>query len=459
MVADIRAWYKRNMRGFKVGPAAADAAAIRMGGEAAAARIARRPPAGSHGDASHTAFEVRATQVRSRLGGLVSLLAIVLVGLSTAGCEAPWSSWPTEPKAGGSQVRRDPETGRWVFVVPRPGLEGNSEAFGPFPAGYVYRVEYLLTSEPESRFVLETNEEGPDGETVCVVRVIDPGRPATEMKEYRLPGACGDSLVDEDRCQKALMTTLEESRRILLIDYATGEKLGEATIPVPAQQSVVHVQLLSGRWVVAVDLPPDAFQVVVVAPDGQVLKTLTLPGRFIRAVDDGSDVKVFETSRADATFDELINVRLLASVEPAVGLVPGVPLPGSPYDLQYHRVEGQDRFVQVSTLPNGSPPSTTARIFDGTGRKVTQLVFRGLAKQAVDMNPYKVLILDHSPDASDPEIDFFIVDLRTGALTGTPSPRTLHGRLESAAANDAKTGVDVTVVEGTSESTMSIPVP
>jgi hypothetical protein len=388
----------------------------------------------------------------------------VILGLLCSACppngRPEWRDWQVIHRIpADGEVRRDPETGRWVIVF----TAGEETAAGPFPAAAPAPadVEKLdLTPEQADRLPDDPDAEGLlmryrlvvesiefDGERrFCVVRVFaENGRP---LGEYRRPGRCIGHIISTDQGTKTILGSDEEERRFAVeIDYVTGTKVGDGSFDLEDVLAIKSAEVVGGKLVVAVKFRDSTdIRVHVYGPDGRLEHVFTMPGDYAGSVHNARDLKAFATTLNGKTFTDLVNVVTFDGIPVgAVGVVRN-GLTGAHRRLQYHRIGDQDRFVQV--VFDAARMETTVQLINAAGRPVATHVLPG--------DPVRSAVMGAAADrkvfitSDQARTHAAVIDLGTGRQV---SAGTFAGDFEEVRPSADGRNVEITTREGGSPRT------
>jgi len=357
-----------------------------------------------------------------------SLVLLPIASMVLGGCDLDWTDWGiTESKFGVYEIRQDGENGPWILLIKRRVADDRDSIIGesgPWPGPPPALAEDLPEVTPEHpardsvRFVLENTEGAGTDRPVCVIRIVHPdGR---VLGEHRRPGRCDRVEVTADRGQKLIFVS--ENRELpltwVLINFWTGAKLAEATGTMPPNQEVVHVQQLGNHLLVVLRFRDASdIRVQLFGSGGQLVHVFDIPGTFEEAVDNGIDIKAITTTLDGVVYNDIVNV-LTGDRTRVVGVAQN-PLQGEHRELQHHRIDGQDRFLE--TVYDQGRNETTVRVLDGAGRLIATRVWPGEFVAAHAQGGRKVFLTERPP-----MLEFFVVDLATGAEVRSASHRAVY---------------------------------
>ena len=173
------------------------------------------------------------------------------------------SGWETERDSQNYSVEKDPETGKWVFLIP---IGKDTIIHGPFigkpptekqTEHPLYEIETENATTDKMCFVVE-NTDTITGN--CVIRIFD--EEGNLRKTHIRPGECIAWVVDDEKERKAVISKEGSTIEIFLFDYPQGNSLGHAYLPYDSTETIPDVELLGEKSVVIVQ-GEDSFYVSI----------------------------------------------------------------------------------------------------------------------------------------------------------------------------------------------------
>ena len=294
--------------------------------------------------------------------------------------------------------------------------------------GYVRRQE-----ENRARYILVTSDVV-DGDTVNTIRTFDAvGR---LLVETTVAGRFRGAFLNMASGHKLFVTNINERQRFALVDYVTGQKLGESNDQTDLDGSVeiVDIEFLAGRIIILERWRGNTqVRIRILGLDGREFFVIEVPGEFVRAVDDGRKLKFIATiDRRDTPpkiYAELLDILSGQSLLHPQGL-PLSFITGDTLHIQHDSLsaippDGRlDRFV--AAVYNSRRDETDVRIVDASGREIVRHVLVGKQTSPFairQIGECKVFMLQQGSEPATAQTHVYTVNLRTGARIGTLTRR------------------------------------
>jgi hypothetical protein len=197
------------------------------------------------------------------------------------------------------------------------------------------------------RYAVVTEEQS-EGGPVCVIRIFDGD--GQLISSTRKDGAFVKAFPNDATGEKTLVTRQAGGLSVLLLDFVTGEVRASSGFVLDADNDIQDLNAVAGQIIVFEQLmmPPRVI-VRIFGPGGPPPRfVIQIPGTLVEGstIHNAGTIKSVVTELEGRVYNDLIDVltgRRLMPVD-AVGLAQN-PITGTFADNQFHRLEGQDRFV------------------------------------------------------------------------------------------------------------------
>lgn len=282
-------------------------------------------------------------------------------------------------------------------------------------------------SGPRKRLVVVA-EEGTPPNVTTVIHTFD--EQGTLAATVRKPGAFNTATRNPAGAEKLFTTLVGSDQHWVVVDLTDGGKERESRTALGRDDVLVDVETVGEHTVVIQRWRGGIWiRIRVFGPDGSLLHALDMPGLFRGGVDNGRNLKAIVTEHRGTVYQDLVEVVTGASANPLVAGLPQNGIIGRHMHLQYDRVGGEDRFVEIVHDPGRR--ETTVRILDGRGRILATHVHTGMFKRAVSAGGRKVVAIERPG-----QTDAATIDLATGKQCGVFGLPGAFGGLDHDAASN-----------------------
>jgi hypothetical protein len=344
-----------------------------------------------------------------------------------SGCK-PWKKWKIVHDDYYFQLRVDPAGFQWIYLKKKQDAEEPDDfetTAGPFDGlppvdiekfNWTFEELELFFGNRDSfqynQTVVLANQREEAGENKCDIRVFNNG--GVLLATYTLNGTCGNVRLNKRERQKLIFAENETGGGWILIDYLTGKKIGESTLPIPAgiqQNEIAELEILNNKYLI-VEQRPNLTRISVYSLAGVFLAEFLIPGEFKEAIHNGTYKKLFVTESVNGTFGDIIdlNTRTVQNIGGTINA--RNPMPGESADLQYHKINNNDRWVHAAYNPGNG--QITIRIIDENSVVLRTHVYTGQLNTKSLMgrqDERKVWALNRANNT-----DVAVIDLATGDL-------------------------------------------
>lgn len=325
------------------------------------------------------------------------------------------SDWETVHDGQNYSILMDPETGKWVFLIP---MVEDTIINGPYNGKPPTREqrEYLIYEEQTEDgttdkfvYVLE-NTDTTTGK--CVIRIFD--EEGNLLKTHIRQGECITSVVDPETERKAVISKEGNTVEIFLFDYPEGNSLGAAYLPYDSLETIPDVELLGDKIVVIVQREDSFYVFINFFRNTQFQDRFTMPGKFVNAIANDEDLKFIITEGVNGAYGDVF---IIEDSLRNHHIQSGGAIPGETSDVQMHQIGNEWRILH--SIYNPINKTTTVRVYDQEGRILKAHIFQGKFHKAKEFPDTlairKVYFTEHPPyDEQVDKTNIYVIDFQSG---------------------------------------------
>ncbi len=282
---------------------------------------------------------------------------------------------------------------------PEPGTDGRMS--DEDKRKYRMRVDL---DDKESKRVVVVTEEGVPPNLFIVIRIFDGNGKLIRMQ--RKTGKFKRAIFNEDTGEKTFLVESEGILQWIVLDIQDGSIVTDSRFGLQLDLPVVSIERV-GNHVVVIQRWRNGgwIRVQIYSTDGQLQNVFDIPGSYVTSTTNGLDVKAIVFQDRDTVYQDMLKIETGTGGTVVRGL-PQNGLAGKHQHLQYDKVSGKQRFVEVVYFK--ARDETTIRILDENGNLVNTIVAKGKYRHHLKHRNKKIFIIER-----DGFTDAYVINLIT----------------------------------------------